>query len=127
MKTTRWLPLSLPLALLGAALIAGCYPKAAPAPGAMSPASVEWAAAKWPGETEASLKAGRELFLANCNKCHGYPDLLANSEEDWPSDVKRMASKSDLTPENGDQILHYVLTARNEQASAKPAAPAEAK
>lgn len=121
MKTMRWLPIP----LLGAALVAGCYPKSAPAPGAMSPASVEWAAAKWPGETEASLKSGRELFLAHCNQCHDYPDLVANSEEDWPSDVKRMASKSDLTPEKGDQILHYVLTARNEQVSA--AKPAEAK
>lgn len=126
MKTMRWLPLP----VLAAAFVVGCYPKAAPAPGAMSPASVEWAAAKWPGETEASLKAGRDLFLANCNKCHGYPDLVANSEEDWPSDVKRMASKADLTPENGDQILHYVLAARNEQVNApaaKPAEPAEAK
>jgi hypothetical protein len=105
---TKWLPVP----LLAAAFVAGCYPKAGPAPGAMAPTSVEWAAAKWPGDTEASRKEG--------HGCHGYPDLVAISEEDWPSIAKRMASKSDLPPEKGELLVHYVLTARHEQAAAAP-------
>jgi cytochrome c5 len=112
---------ALVLPLLAAAAIAGCYPKAGAAPGSVSPAAVEWAAAKWPGETEASLTAGKDLFMAKCNNCHAYPDLVAIDEEDWPSIVKRMTGKADLPEDKADPILHYVLATRSEQAKSQPA------
>ncbi|MFO0612787.1 MAG: hypothetical protein U0414_09380 [Polyangiaceae bacterium] len=110
----------LPLPLVAAALIAGCYPKAGAAPGSISPEEVEWAAAKWPGTTEAALTEGKDLFMAKCNGCHSYPDLVAIDEDEWPSIVKRMTSKSDLPEAKADPILHYVLAARAQQAKSQP-------
>ena len=95
--------------LLGAA----CFPKAGPAPGALSADRVTWASTKWPGVTAASLSAGHDHFIAKCNGCHGYPDLGAISEDEWPSIVDRMAKKAGLAAAERDDVLHYVLTARS--------------
>ncbi len=103
--------------VFGAALVAmifgGCYPKTAAAPAAISPGSVTWAAEKFPGSTEASLAAGRETFLAKCNGCQGYPDLMATSDEEWPAIMERMGGKSDLDAEKTKGALQYVLAARH--------------
>ncbi len=104
------------LLAVGVAIEAGCYPKVAPAPGALSASSVAWASTRWPGVTEASLTAGRDHFVAKCNGCHGYPDLAAIPEGRWPDIVERMARKSHLGTEEGTAVLHYVLASRSEQA-----------
>src|SRR5690349_18731618 len=72
-------------------LLGACYPKTAPAPGALTADSVTWASEKWPGTTEPQLAAGHDLFLAKCNGCHGYPDLNDTSDDEWPSIAARMA------------------------------------
>lgn len=95
---------------------AGCYPKAGPAPGALSARSVTWASTRWSGVTEGSLSAGRSHFLAKCNGCHGYPDLAAIPDGRWPAILERMARKSGLGAEERDAVLHYVLASRSEQA-----------
>lgn len=106
--------LALGIALFAAAVSgAACYPKAAPPPGSISPTSVSWAAAKWPGTTEASLAAGKETFLAKCNNCHGYPDFAAIDDEKWPSIVERMGKKADLDKAKSDAVLHYVLASKH--------------
>jgi cytochrome c5 len=109
------------VALVAAGAAVGCYPKAGPAPGAISPAAVEYASTKWPGTTEAQLAEGKDLYQAKCNGCHAYPDLVAIDEDDWKSIVERMTGKADLPPEKSEVILHYVLATRSELASAKPA------
>jgi hypothetical protein len=94
---------------------AGCYPKVAAPPAAVSADSATKASTRWPGVTPAALSHGHDLFLAKCNGCHGYPDLAAIPDERWPGIVEKMAKKSDLGPEDGDAVLHYVLTSRSEQ------------
>lgn len=94
-------------------LAAGCYPKAGPAPGALSNNSVTWAQAKWPGETAESLGVGREAYLAKCNGCHDYPDLAVIQDEKWPAIVDRMAGKSDLDEKKEEAVLHYILAAKH--------------
>ena len=101
--------------LVGAWTGAGCYPKAGPPPGALSPATVSAAATRWPGATEGSLQAGRDLFLKNCNSCHDYPDLAAIPDERWPHILDKMARKADLDPGQRDAVLHFVLASRSEQ------------
>jgi hypothetical protein len=93
---------------------AGCYPKGASAPGALSASSVTWASTRWPGVTESSLSAGRDLFLSKCNACHSYPDLPAIPDERWPHIIEKMAKKSDLGPVERDEVLHFVLASRSE-------------
>lgn len=112
MKSSLTALVVLPLALAAAA---GCYPKGAAAPKPLTEEGASKASTKFPGETAESLKEGHDLFIAKCNGCHDYPDLVAVSEEEWPSIMKRMAEKSDVPPEKGDKMLHYVLAARAEQ------------
>lgn len=98
--------------LLPLALVACGYPKTAAAPGPLAPTAVESAAARWPGTTTESLSAGRELFLAKCNDCHGHPDIKLIADDRWPGILERMAKKADLTPEQTERVLHFILTAR---------------
>lgn len=94
---------------------AGCYPKVAPPPGALSVDSVASASRRWPGVTDRSLSHGRDLFVANCNACHGYPDVTAISEERLPGILEKMAKKAHLNPDDRDAVLHFVLASRSEQ------------
>jgi hypothetical protein len=105
------------VALLVAGIVAGCYPKAGPAPGPVSGNAVARASARWPGTTAESLTAGHDLFIENCNRCHDYPDLTAVAEEKWPGILERMANKAGLSNAQRDLVLHFVLTARSEQAT----------
>jgi hypothetical protein len=100
---------------LGAAMGAGCYPKAGPPPGALSASSVASASTRWPGATERSLSVGHDLFLEKCNACHDYPDLAAIPDERWPHILDKMARKADLDAGQRDAVLHFVLASRSEQ------------
>jgi hypothetical protein len=93
----------------------GCtlFPKAGNVPEPVSEADVARASAKWPpGVSQESLQAGRAQFMAKCNHCHDYPDLRAIDEPDWPSIVKRMGQKAQLSPQDVDNVLHFILVAR---------------
>jgi hypothetical protein len=94
----------------------GCYPKAGPPPAVLSESAVASASARWPGVTGSALSAGHDLFLAKCDACHAYPDLTAIAEERWPKILDSMASKSHLNAEQHDEVLHYILASRSEQA-----------
>ncbi len=90
------------------------YPRSGAAPGPLSPASAATAASRWPGATAESLDAGRTLFLDRCNGCHGYPDLNPISANRWPGIMTDMGHKSHLTPEQTQQVLHFILAAREQ-------------
>lgn len=94
---------------------AGCYPKVAPPPAAVSSDHVASASTRWPGVTAGSLAQGHDLFLANCDQCHGYPDLAAIPDDRWPRILEKMGKKSHLGPEETDAVLHFVLASRAEQ------------
>jgi hypothetical protein len=95
---------------------AGCFPKTAAAPGPVSANGVTWASTRWPGVTAGALSAGRDHFVAKCSGCHGYPDLAAIQEGEWPTIVERMAKKAGLGAEERDAVLHFVLASRAEHA-----------
>ena len=100
------------LAIFAITLVAGCYPKSAPPPGAPSADAVARAATRFPGVTAEALAQGRELFVAKCNACHDYPDLSVINDERWPKIVKRMGGKAHVTPTESDAILHFILASR---------------
>jgi hypothetical protein len=106
-----------PIALLAVGLMeVGCYPRVGPPPVALSANSVTAASSRWPGVTASSLSRGHDLFLANCDQCHGYPDLTAIAEERWPGILEKMGDKAHLSAEEKDAVLHFVLASRSEQA-----------
>lgn len=94
------------------AITACGYPKTGAAPGPVTTTAAETAATRWPGTTPASLNTGRETFLAKCNDCHGYPDIKLIADDRWPAILKRMGKKADLTPEQTETVLRFVLTTR---------------
>ncbi|MFT3924468.1 MAG: hypothetical protein QM778_18160 [Myxococcales bacterium] len=90
-------------------VLAGCYPAKGPAPGPVSPATLQAATSRWPDSTSESLDAGRSLFVGNCNKCHGYPDLHKVDADAWPSITKRMGKKAHLDDAQTELLLRYIL------------------
>lgn len=102
------------LAIAGGALVVACgFPKTVDGPPpAITPAQAERAAQEQPGVNQASLNGGRELYAAKCNGCHGYPDIATIPDEKWPEIMQRMGKKSDLTPEQSNQVLAFVRTAK---------------
>ncbi len=92
------------------AALAGCgYPKSGAVPG---PADVASARARWPDTSEAKLARGRDLFIAKCNGCHGYPDVDRIDEAKWPGILSRMGKNAHLDAAESDDVLHFVLASR---------------
>ena len=68
---------------------------------------------RWPDATEASLNEGRALFLANCNKCHDYPDIYALEPKKLEHEAHEMAKdKAKLDDQKTDLLVRFVMTAR---------------
>jgi hypothetical protein len=104
------------LVLLGV-LAGGCFPRVAPPPGALSADPVAWGSSHWPGVTGEALAHGHDLFVGNCNRCHGYPDLAAIPDVRWPRLVEKMGKKSHLDAAGRDAVLHFILAYRSGGAS----------
>jgi mono/diheme cytochrome c family protein len=99
-------------AAVAATLLTACFPKTGAVPDPVSAADVSAAMSKWPSATEASLNAGRDLFVGHCNQCHGYPAMTAVSDDKWPETVHAMAKKAHLGAEDEQKVLQFVQTAR---------------
>lgn len=100
---------------LSLGLITACYPKSAPPPGVPTASAVTAAQARWPDTTEASLTEGRSLFIANCNKCHDYPDLHALDAQKLEHEVREMAhDKAHLNDVQTEQVVRFALTAHDQ-------------
>jgi hypothetical protein len=71
--------------------------------------------------TDADLADGRQLFEKKCDHCHGHPDVTYKSVDEWPVVMKRMASRADLSQQQHDNVLSFILAAREASAGAAPA------
>jgi hypothetical protein len=99
--------------LVVGSLLAGCgFPKTAEVPALAGPADVAAAKARWPDVSEGGLAAGRTTFTAKCNGCHGYPDVRAVGEADWPAVAERMGKKANLDAAATESVLRFILVAR---------------
>jgi hypothetical protein len=115
MVTLPMKPMFVSGALLALGASAGCFPKAAAVPPPLSAEGVTWASTRWPGTSAGTLAAGREHFVAKCNGCHSYPDLVAIPEARWPDIVQRMAHKAGLAEVEREAVLRFVVAARAER------------
>ena len=57
---------------------------------------------------------GKELYTANCNKCHGYPDPHLFADDKWPHTVEEMGEKAKLAPADRQAVLQYILAAKKQ-------------
>jgi cytochrome c5 len=123
----RTISLSVASAILAILSLNGCgFPQTGAAPPAASPAEVASVKAQFPTATDAQIQEGHDMFVAKCNKCHSHPDLgpSANAKVEWDKVVVRMGKKADLTDDQTNNVLHYVLGVRAAAAPATPATPA---
>ena len=53
--------------------------------------------------------SGKELFLANCGKCHKLYQPSDFSRQKWVAIMKKMQKKAKLTDEETQLVLNYIL------------------
>lgn len=100
--------------------LSGClYPKAGSAPSPLDTMAVEAARTRWPDADAESLESGRQLFLGSCDGCHAYPALAHYEADEWPRIMKRMGGKADLSPEQTEQVLRFILVSRTQTPGAE--------
>ncbi len=81
-------------------------------------ADVEKGKSTFPNLTLEDLKEGKKLYESNCNLCHKLYNPKTFTETDWkkivPPMVKKVSKKTQqtLTEKEEQQILHYLLVAR---------------
>jgi mono/diheme cytochrome c family protein len=64
---------------------------------------------KFPDATLEALQKGHGLYNGTCTNCHGAKSITERSEEKWPEIIERMAQKAQLTSEEKDAVLKYVM------------------
>ena len=56
-----------------------------------------------------ALETGRQLLIAKCNHCHGYPDLEKVDPRRWPSIMDSMGKQAELSAPETELVLRFVL------------------
>lgn len=80
----------------------------APAARSMSEDEVPAAPAVAKAGDDDLTAAGKEIYMAKCNKCHGYKDPGNYSRERWVPIMDKMAVKSNLSASEKSSVLMYV-------------------
>ena len=112
----------LAMAVLIALIVTNCAgPPTAPAP---EPVDGDLPAARDLGYQSASLadlRQGRELFVANCQRCHDLPDTTHKTPAQWPRVVSVMGDNTDLTDPELVLVRQYLQTMSARAAQSQPA------
>ena len=77
---------------------------------AVAPTQAQLARAQSQGLTPELVESGRDLFKERCTSCHVAPDPASRLPGAWPAEVRYMASRANLTPEQTELIAHYLQT-----------------
>ncbi|MEN3368449.1 MAG: hypothetical protein V7609_592 [Verrucomicrobiota bacterium] len=60
-----------------------------------------------------TLTAGRSLFLNRCIQCHALPEVRQLSAPQLTAIVGKMSGRANLSAEQHDAVLKYLLTIRS--------------
>ena len=92
------------LAVVGSVLAAcaGQIPRA-------TPQQIQLAAQQWPGVTSAALDEGRSRYISRCSACHTLYRPREYTRAEWPSIVERMQKEGDISDQDKEKILQYLL------------------
>lgn len=96
-------------AILIAGLLSGCGGTSGPP--TVSPAMI--AASRGHADLQV-LAAGRKVFVNRCIECHVLPAINEHSASAWPPIIAKMSARADLTPNERDALVSYILAARAE-------------
>ena len=108
MKTGLLVRLFVPLAFI---ILAGC--EAYPPPPPVTP-QMTAAMPKKKRVSMQTLQDGRNLFARRCIECHTAPNLAYYSSSEWPRIIDSMAHRSNLSEEQRQAIVAYILAARGQ-------------
>jgi mono/diheme cytochrome c family protein len=62
-----------------------------------------------------TLSQGRAVFLSRCIQCHALPEVAGFDAPRLTAIVAKMSGRANLTPEQHEAVLKYLLTARSQQ------------
>jgi len=63
-------------------------------------------------QDDSALHRWHSLYLNRCNRCHALPDVRYYSAPRLTAIVEKMSRKAQMTPEEHDAVLKYLLTIR---------------
>jgi hypothetical protein len=52
--------------------------------------------------------AARKLYVTKCAKCHKFYDPAKYSDEQWAGWMAKMSKKARLTPDQQEELTHYI-------------------
>ena len=110
LKRLTWSRLLLPAAVV---FTVGCPPRGNAHLPEATPAMTASAQARWPDATIEQLAHGRVTMMAHCSECHGLAAPRSEVAAEWPKIMQRMAKKAKLEDAQREDILRYVLAARD--------------
>jgi mono/diheme cytochrome c family protein len=59
-----------------------------------------------------NVNHGHEVYIAQCNKCHGYPAPDAVGEDKWPGVMDLMGKKARLSDKDTAAVQAYIMALR---------------
>lgn len=98
---------ALAVLLLALALASSACSASIPAPNA---ADVDRAQQRWPTASLAELEQGRSMYRSRCGNCHTSYSPGRYSPDEWPEIVDEMRERAELTADQHDQIVRYLVT-----------------
>lgn len=94
------------LILSGSVFLAQCTAKKT-ASNTMSPEQVVADVKK--NYTEAQIEEGKSIYMAHCNKCHGYKEPESHTVNKWERVLPSMSKKAKLDEDQAGKVRAYVL------------------
>lgn len=99
--------------LLLSMIFAACIgPKAGVAPESVTPGTIDEANARWAGTSASDLEAGRAVMAERCSRCHAFPNVVREDEQEWPGIMEKMAKKAKLDSLQKEQVTHFIIAWR---------------
>ena len=88
-------------------VVTGCPSRSNPAPITATADQITAYVVTHPKSSAERIEHGRQLVLANCDRCHGYPAKDEVTLEKWAAVVPRMCRKTSIEATHYDQVLEY--------------------
>lgn len=85
-----------------------CQRKSVPVLTERKPIEIKRKSTELPANFKADTILGKELFMANCQRCHGLPSPEFYSDKRWETIILAMAPKARLTTEQIAHVLSFV-------------------
>lgn len=64
------------------------------------------------GGDQRTLVQGRSLFVGRCIQCHALPEIQKYDAERWREIVRTMSARANLSANDREALLKYLLAAR---------------